>query len=127
MDALIFNEDAQRRSFMSADFNFLLDKESGVSMSWGKTTKDNPEYDPLSPEKFIIRFTNETKYDNVQKALNILCNLRNKDEDGKLCLFTSFDNFEYVALTTLSTVVFNTLSPSFTILNSSGFIVFLSI
>ena len=65
LKTLIFNDGEKFRSFQSEDFNFILDKNSGISICYGESQTQTPTYDPLSPEIIDINFKsykNETLY-----------------------------------------------------------------
>lgn len=47
---LVFVNNPNYRVVSSKDFNFVLDKETGVSICWGKDENDSPEYDPMTPQ-----------------------------------------------------------------------------
>lgn len=70
---LIYNEDAETKIFASENFNFILDKETGSSYSWGKTKDDTPLYNPISPEEIHLILNDDYVFDKniMDRILNL--------------------------------------------------------
>lgn len=43
-------EKGSKKFLLSEDYKFCFDKETGLFMRWGKTTKDDPQFSPFGPE-----------------------------------------------------------------------------
>ena len=74
---MIFTDDPTKRLIMSEEFNFALDKESNISVCWGKDINATPEYDPISPQELIFKI-NSFNLSNYLKQFNFLANIKVK-------------------------------------------------
>lgn len=101
---LIFVDNTSHRAITSKDFNFVLDKESGVSICWGETENDSPEYDPMTPQQLVISMSN-FQLNTFIKNFNYLANVKNKIEKTKFLQITESDDvFNLQGLTPISTI-----------------------
>ena len=96
LKTLIFNDGDKFRSFQSEDFNFILDKKSGMSICYGETPAQTPTYDPLSPEIIDIIIDKNFIFDDEIKNINKLFNI---DKDEK-------HNGDLITISTISTMNF---------------------
>ena len=105
---MIFTDDPTKRLIMSEEFNFALDKESNVSVCWGKDINDTPEYDPISPQELIFKI-NSFNLSTYLKNFNFLANIKVKVGETEFknieneLTALSMDNLS--CLSTLSSVV----------------------
>jgi MoaA/NifB/PqqE/SkfB family radical SAM enzyme len=49
MNSMGINETATSKSFRSDDYNYYFNKQSGLTLTWGKTLKDDPIFSPFGP------------------------------------------------------------------------------
>ena len=103
---MVFTNDEHSKMFLSDNFNFALDKDSGISACWGKTVNDSPEYDPISPQELIFKISNKFDLNEYIKQFIFLGNI--KEQKDK----TEFANLEntLLALTTDNLVSLSTLA-----------------
>lgn len=92
LKTLIFNDGDKFRSFQSEDFNFILDKKTGLSICYGETPEQTPTYDPLSPEIIDIYIDKNFKFDKELKNINVIFNINTEK------------NNELITISTISTV-----------------------
>lgn len=85
---LLYTDDENQRLLMSEEFNFALDKNTGVSVCWGKTIEDTPVYDPVSPQELVFKINNEFSLKTYLKQFNFLGNIKIKKSK------TEFKNIE---------------------------------
>lgn len=113
---LIFTDDKNQRSLMSEEFNFTLDKNSGVSACWGKTMNDTPFYDPISPQELVFKINNDFCLEDYLNQFNFLANIKIKNTKTE---FKKIENAleavsleNLICLSTLANVVliFDTLN-----------------
>lgn len=102
---LIFTDDEHARMLMSDNFNFALDKDSGVSACWGKTINDSPEYDPVGPQELIFKIDEKFNLETYLTQFIFLANIKVKKDKTE---FESINNvlqsLSQENLTVLSTV-----------------------
>lgn len=60
---LIYNEDVDSKIFKSENFNFIFDKSTFSSFSWGETEEITPLYNPISPEEINLILPDEYVFD----------------------------------------------------------------
>ena len=97
LKTLIFNDGEKFRSFQSEDFNFILDKNSGMSICYGESPSQTPTYDPLSPEIIDIKIDKKFVFDDEIKNINKLFNI-DKDEkhDGELIIISTISTINFI-------------------------------
>lgn len=102
---LVFVNNPNHRVVSSKDFNFVLDKETGVSICWGKDENDSPEYDPMTPQQLVLSMTNFQLSKFISK-FNYLANIKYQISKNEFRELTEEDNvLEITAnLTPLSTI-----------------------
>jgi hypothetical protein len=94
VNSLIYNEDSESKVFISNDFNFILDKETKSSFSWGKTKDETPLFNPISPEEVNLILNDDFIFDKnmIDKFLNL--NVEKKQEfNTSISCINSIDVF----------------------------------
>lgn len=71
----IYVNNEKHRLFASENFNFVFDKETGVSVCWGQTINDSPEWDPVSPQELVFSMNNFNVTEFI-KQVNYLANVK---------------------------------------------------
>jgi len=108
-DNMVFTDDENSKMLLSNNFNFALDKNSGVSACWGKTVNDSPEYDPISPQELVFKISNSFDLNNYVKQFIFLGNIKEqKDKTEFVSLentLSALTNDNLVSLSTLASVV----------------------
>lgn len=102
---LVFVNNAGYRAVSSKEFNFVLDKESGVSICWGKDENDSPEYDPMTPQQLVLSMNN-FELDKFISKFNYLANIKYQISNNEFRELTEEDNVLDITanLTPLSTI-----------------------
>lgn len=77
---LIYNDTPEVRLFSSEQFNWCLDKETGISCCWGKEAKQTPQYDPCGPQQLVWKIT-QFKLEEYINAFNFLTNIKEKTDN----------------------------------------------
>ena len=99
------------RSFSSNIYNFILDKETNVSVYWGHDENDDPLYDLIGPQELTIKVTKDTTEQDIFNKFNLLANIQEEKEQNKVYASVLDKDVEYcynnVNLKCIST--FNTL------------------
>lgn len=54
---IISLEEKNKKVFLSKDYNYLFDKETGLFARWGKIIEEDPEYSPYGPEILDLECT----------------------------------------------------------------------
>lgn len=105
------------RSFSSSLFNFILDKETNVSVYWGQNQNDDPLYDPIGPQELTFKIQKNTSELDIIKKFNLLANIQEQKEKNKLYisildknLTDIYNNINLKAISTINTVIFDTAS-----------------
>lgn len=110
---LIFNDTNEIRGFASDNFNWILDKESCIACCWGKTAKENPEFDPIGPEEIVWKITdfNLNTYTNY---FNFITNIHIKENEEQVLpienrafSFCHKNIDKLICMSTFSNIVFN--------------------
>ena len=119
---VLFTDNELSRSLLSDSFNFVLDKESGVSLCWGKNINESPEYDPTFPQQIAFKIDSTFNLNKMLQTFNFLANIKikqeNKDaEDNKESFVSITDEIE--ALTNENTVCLSTLGCVYLIFDNS--------
>ena len=65
MNELKYLDNQYIRSFSSNTYNFILDKETNVSVYWGCDQNDDPLYDPIGPQEITIKVTKDTTEQDI--------------------------------------------------------------
>ena len=103
------------RSFSSSIYNFILDKETNVSVYWGENQNDDPLYDLIGPQELTFKVTKDTSKKDIINKFNLLANIREEKEknvkyehllDKELDYI--YNNVNLKAISTINTVVFDT-------------------
>lgn len=89
LDNIIFTDDKNHRMTLGSAFNFVLDKESGVSVCWGETMNESPDYDPISPQEIIFKIDENFDLTKFLTDFNFLANIRIKKNERE---FVSIEN-----------------------------------
>lgn len=110
----IFIDNAEQRMLSSANFNFALDKSSGISACWGKDINDSPEYDPYSPEEISLVIDENFELEKYLKIFNFFANVHKKISDTE---FEVIDDILSV-LTETNLIALSTLGNVNIILNT---------
>lgn len=105
---ITYNDNQQIRLFASENFNWYLQKGTGVSCTWGKDIKQTPMYDPLGPQQLLWKITSFSLNKYI-KIFNYLANIRKKQNDNILLI--SDQNYieqksNYICMSTLSNIIF---------------------
>lgn len=98
------------RSISTPTFNFTLDKESKVSVCWGKDVNDDPLYDPISPQELTFLINSNTTLESLITNINILANVQQELELNHLQKITNLNNInqrKIKPLTTIANVILN--------------------
>lgn len=103
---MVFTNNEHSKMLLSNNFNFALDKDTGVSACWGKTVNDSPEYDPISPQELIFKISNKFDLTKYLEQFIFLGNIKEQKSE------TEFVNVENVltVLTTENLVSLSTLA-----------------
>lgn len=106
---LMYADDNDKRIIQSDEFNFALDKETGISVCWGKDINDSPEYDPVSPQEIIFKLEQNFNLEQHIKNFNFIANVKKRISE------TEFEHItdhlavraanNLVALSTIASVV----------------------
>lgn len=88
LNTLIFNDSDKFRTFQSEDFNFILDKKTGLSICYGETPEQTPTYDPLSPEIIDIYIDKNFNFDKELKNINVIFNTNKEDKNDLITIST---------------------------------------
>ncbi len=103
------------RSFSSQYFNFILDKETNVSVYWGQDQNDDPLYDIIGPQELTFKIQKNTSEVDVIKKFNLLANIQEQKEKNKLYtpildknLTDIYNNVNLKAISTINTIIFDT-------------------
>lgn len=110
---IIFTNDENSKMLLSEDFNFALDKNTGVSACWGKTINDSPEYDPISPQELVFKIDQIFQLNNYLKQFIFLGNIKEQKSN------TEFINNEQLALSMNNLVSLSTLASVVLIFDDS--------
>ena len=104
-----YNDTPQLRLFASQNFNWCLDKEAGITATWGKTPKQTPQYDPISPQEIVWKIQN-FKLKKFIEYFNFLANIRLRKDNTILPVENINDCLEnsnnYICMSTLSNIIF---------------------
>ena len=106
----VFTDNEIQRSLLSKNFNFVLDKETGVSLCWGKDINDSPEYDPAFPQEISFKIDKSFNLNQMLKDFNFLANVKIRqinDSDNTKEFLPITDELE--ALTNENLVCLSTL------------------
>ena len=118
----LFTDNEIHRSLLSENFNFVLDKETGVSLCWGKDMNDSPEYDPAFPQQISLKLDSSFNLNQMLKDFNFLANVKIKETnevDGKKVEeFISITN-ELEALSNENLVCLSTLACVYLIIDEN--------
>ena len=79
---MVYKESEKMKMLNAKDFFWVLDKESGASLVWGKTQDDEPKFDPFGPEKMV--FMLDESYVFQEDVLKKLFNIKYDKEEYKL-------------------------------------------
>lgn len=60
---MIYFEDKEIRSISTPEFSWRLDKNKKMTISWGSTFEDDPQFDPISPETIEVVFGKDYQCD----------------------------------------------------------------
>lgn len=102
------------RSFSSNIFNFILDKESNVSIYWGHDQNDDPLYDIIGPQELTISVNNNITEQNLFKTINLLANIQEEKQKNVKYENVLNKDVEYLmnninlkAISTTNTIIFD--------------------
>ena len=102
------------RSFSSNIYNFILDKESNVSIYWGCDENDDPLYDLIGPQELTFNINKNTTEKDLFYNINLLANIQEEKEQNKVYTNVLDKNIEYVmnnvnlkAISTANTFIFD--------------------
>lgn len=103
------------RAINSPDFNFALDKETGVSICWGRTENEEPIYDPISPQELIFEINDKTSIYDIINNFNIITDVRYKKNEQLIAIpeikIENYDNFckdpTVITASTINSIIFN--------------------
>ena len=118
----VFTDNEIQRSLLSKNFNFVLDKETGVSLCWGKDINDSPEYDPAFPQQISFKLDDTFNLNQMLKDFNFLANVkikRTEEIDGKKMEEFLPVTDEIEALTNENLVCLSTLGCIYLIIDES--------
>lgn len=105
------------RSFSSSIYNFILDKETNISIYWGQNENDDPLYDIIGPQELTFKVAKNTNEKDIIKNFNLLTNIQEEKEKNKV--YTSildkdldyiYNNINLKAISTINTIIFDTNS-----------------
>lgn len=106
---LTYNDNDEIRLFASEQFNWYLQKNTGVSCSWGTDIKETPQYDPIGPQEILWKITSFNLKDYLIK-FNFLANIKKKKDDNILSIDLEQNILEnqnsYICMSTLSNIIF---------------------
>jgi hypothetical protein len=106
---LVFTDNEAQRSVTSDIFNFILDKDSGISICWGEDINDTPEYDPITPQELVFKLNKNFDLKEMLNQFNFLGNIRIKNSDTEFQIIedgiTELNNENLICLGTLGSVV----------------------
>ena len=108
---MLYTENAYSKSFQSPDFSWFLDKSTGISLCWGVTKEDTPDYDPISPDTVTAIFDKSWVHD--EKLWNKLLSIDNDKSTGDFvpenCFLSTIANAEIAAVDGLTDEIVKTM------------------
>ena len=107
---ITYNDTDEIRLSASENFNWYLQKKTGVSCTWGKNIKETPEYDPIGPQQIIWKIINFNLYEFIKK-FNFLANIHKKVDNNILAIQSQNQDILkeknlYICMSTLSNIIF---------------------
>lgn len=105
---LTYNDTNEIRLFASDEFNWYLQKQTGVACSWGKTIKQTPEYDPIGPQEILWHITDFNLQEYLKKFI-FLANIR-KLQNNQIIMIDQTQNIfqnkkNYICVSTLTNII----------------------
>lgn len=89
-DKLVYKETDKVKSCISSSYHYLFDKKNGEFWRWGETTKDDPDYSPVSAEILDLEVTTSCK--GINGTICPFCYKANTPSGKNM----SFDTFKTI-------------------------------
>lgn len=91
INALVFKEDDELKTFISEEFNFIYDKKTYAVMEWGRHQIETPTYNPIGPEIMNILIHDQFEFINIKDFFEKIVNKQEKN--NHLMLASPITNF----------------------------------
>jgi hypothetical protein len=120
MEKLQYTDNADTRIVsVGENFNFALDKQTGVSICWGKDVNETPDFDPLGTQEINYVMDN-FNYSDFIKHINLLASIKIKKSETEFVSILSEEelNNNLVCLSCFS--VINLIFNDFNVLKNAA-------